>query len=79
MDILTKDENFRKWVESLPDEYWAKKDLSACRMGWDAALEYVAEKIYEAVKIKSLELSQGLGDQYLTIEELQHVIKNKLS
>lgn len=27
---------FRAWVESLPDKHWAKYDLSACRLGWEA-------------------------------------------
>lgn len=34
-----KQENveFRAWVETLPDAHWAKYDLSACRLGWEAA------------------------------------------
>lgn len=35
--MATKDEKFREFVESLPDKYWAKYDLSAVRLGWDAA------------------------------------------
>ena len=30
---------FREWIETLPDDMWAKKDLSACKLGWDAAVE----------------------------------------
>lgn len=28
---------FRAWVESLPPTYWARYDLSAARIGWEAA------------------------------------------
>lgn len=42
--LIKQDLNFNAWVESLPAESWIKKDLSACRMGWDAALEYAAKK-----------------------------------
>ena len=31
------DPEFREWVESLPEKHWAKYDLSAARLGWDAA------------------------------------------
>lgn len=34
--ISEEDKKFRAWVESLPDTHWAKYDLSACRLGWDA-------------------------------------------
>ncbi len=32
---------FKAWVAALPDNYWAKYDLSACRLGWDAAINHV--------------------------------------
>lgn len=28
---------FRAWVDSLPPEYWTRYDLSAARIGWEAA------------------------------------------
>ena len=28
---------FELWVASLPKNYWARYDLSACRLGWEAA------------------------------------------
>lgn len=31
-----KSPEFRKFVEMLPDNYWAKYDLSAVRLGWEA-------------------------------------------
>lgn len=31
------DPEFDAWRDSLPDKHWAKYDLSACRLGWDAA------------------------------------------
>ncbi|OJX17927.1 MAG: hypothetical protein BGO82_17100 [Devosia sp. 67-54] len=33
----TPDAAFDAWVASLPKQSWAKYDLSACRLGWDAA------------------------------------------
>lgn len=33
----TEDAEFSAWVKTLPAATWAKKDLSACRLGWDAA------------------------------------------
>ena len=38
-DLTERNPAFRAWVETFPDEYWAKKDLSACRLGWDAATQ----------------------------------------
>ncbi len=39
----TEIDPFDEWVASLPEKHWAKYDLSACRMGWDAAMQYVEE------------------------------------
>lgn len=36
---------FREWVETLPDETWAKKDLSACRLGWDNGMLRLREEL----------------------------------
>jgi hypothetical protein len=41
--LMTPDQSFRDWVASLPETYWAKKDLSACRLGWDAGVKYADE------------------------------------
>lgn len=30
------DEAFKAWRDSLPQTHWARYDLSACRLGWDA-------------------------------------------
>ena len=38
-DLTERNPAFRAWVETFPDEHWAKKDLSACRLGWDAATQ----------------------------------------
>jgi hypothetical protein len=36
-------EDFRAWVESLPPTYWARYDLSAARIGWEAASKFILE------------------------------------
>lgn len=36
-DWLKTDPEFRAWVDSMPQKYWAKYDLGACRLGWHAA------------------------------------------
>ena len=33
----TPDPDWQAFVDSLPDKYWAKYDLSALRLGWEAA------------------------------------------
>ena len=35
----TTNADFRAWVESLPPLYWSRYDLSAARIGWEAACE----------------------------------------
>lgn len=37
----TTNEDFRAWVESLPPTYWARYDLSAARIGWEAASKFI--------------------------------------
>lgn len=34
----TRNLEFEAWRDSLPEKHWAKYDLSACRLGWEAAL-----------------------------------------
>jgi hypothetical protein len=34
--LTTEDPEFTAWVHSQPAEWWAKSDLSACRLGWAA-------------------------------------------
>lgn len=34
--LADRDPAFRDFVESLPDTHWAKYDLSAMRLGWEA-------------------------------------------
>lgn len=38
-DWMKEDPEFRAWVDSMPDKYWAKYDLGACHLGWFAARE----------------------------------------
>lgn len=47
-----KDKPFRDWVESLSADHWAKYDLSACRLGWDAALNYIANSPTTTTEVK---------------------------
>jgi hypothetical protein len=37
-----EDHRFRLWVEGLPKTHWARYDLSACKLGWNAAVEQQA-------------------------------------
>lgn len=58
--------NFRAWVESLPPEHWARYDLSACRLGWEAALKQtVAQSGDETyyTKNKDADFFESLGDE----------------
>jgi hypothetical protein len=34
--MLENNPTFRAWVETMPDKHWAKYDLMACRLGWEA-------------------------------------------
>lgn len=45
LDSVLAEENpdFRAWVKSLPDTYWARYDLSAARIGWEAACKFILE------------------------------------
>ena len=36
------DQPFARWRDSLPKTHWAKYDLSACRLGFDAGVELAA-------------------------------------
>ena len=57
MSDWNRDDRFDKWVESLPASHWAKYDLSACRLGWDAATN-AADRV-----IKDAEPPQGEDDE----------------
>lgn len=41
----TPNADFRAWVESLPPTYWARYDLSAARIGWEAACKFILENV----------------------------------
>lgn len=34
--LSTPDEEFRAFVAQMPEKHWAKYDLSAVRLGWEA-------------------------------------------
>ena len=44
LGLKSFDKEFRFYVESLPDKHWSKYDLSAVRLGWDAAIKRVRFK-----------------------------------
>lgn len=46
--LETRNDEFRAWAESLPKEYWARYDLSAARIGWEAAKKRSWRPISEA-------------------------------
>lgn len=41
-DVLLREDNpeFNSWVEKQPKNYWAKYDLSALRIGFEAGAKY---------------------------------------
>jgi hypothetical protein len=41
--LATTNPDFRAWVDSLPPAYWARYDLSAARIGWEAASKFILE------------------------------------
>lgn len=41
----TPNPDFRAWVDSLPPTYWARYDLSAARIGWEAASNHIFENV----------------------------------
>lgn len=47
LDSVLMDTNpdFREWVHSLPPTYWARYDLSAARIGWEAACKFISENV----------------------------------
>ena len=40
----TVNPEFREWVGSLPPTYWSRYDLSAARIGWEAAYDNLHRK-----------------------------------
>jgi hypothetical protein len=43
--LATTNPDFRAWVDSLPPTYWARYDLSAARIGWEAASKFIPENV----------------------------------
>ncbi|MCE5310482.1 MAG: hypothetical protein LLG20_22825 [Acidobacteriales bacterium] len=41
----TPNADFRTWVDSLPPSYWARYDLSAARIGWEAAFKFIQANV----------------------------------
>ena len=40
----TVNPEFREWVRSIPPTYWSRYDLSAARIGWEAAYDNLHRK-----------------------------------
>ncbi|UXN69927.1 hypothetical protein N8A98_22410 [Devosia neptuniae] len=57
------DAAFVQWRDSLPDKHWAKYDLSACRLGWEAGRANLSASVVPAApKYDPLGLiAAGLG------------------
>ena len=42
--LVASNLEFEQWVESLPSTYWVRYDISAARVGWEAACKFLSEK-----------------------------------
>lgn len=68
-DWNNEEPEFRAWVNSMPDKYWAKYDLGACRLGWHAArLQYVPERLVP-MSLRAFASADALRD-YCTAQEI---------
>lgn len=44
-DMLTADcPEFTAWAHTMPPKYWARYDISACKLGWAACRKRMALK-----------------------------------
>jgi hypothetical protein len=41
--LVERDPKFESWVALQPPKWWARYDLSAVRMGWEAGKQHVAK------------------------------------
>jgi hypothetical protein len=42
--LSTRNPEFDEWVAGLPPNYWTRYDLSAARIGWEAAIKHNQSK-----------------------------------
>lgn len=58
---------FDEWVKSLPAKHWAKYDLSACKVGWEARQANIEEQV-KVLQQTLLEVShaQQCGAEWYT-------------
>jgi hypothetical protein len=64
LDAVLADTNpdFRAWVDSLPPTYWARYDLSAARIGWEAARKFISENVKEHAPLSAAaSVDYGVG------------------
>ena len=64
-DWLSADPEFDAWVATMPQKYWAKYDLSACRLGWHAhkALQSETRENTDAAP-QAAEYPESLGGRH---------------
>lgn len=61
---------FREWVET-----WAKKDLSACRLGWDAAVAALVDELMKSgAPVLRSEHEYGTG-RYVRVSDINDVVR----
>lgn len=62
---------FRAWAHALPEKHWAKHDISACRMGWDAA-----KANYAQASITTTEYEEALAESIRVKERCNELLKH---
>ena len=64
---------FDAWAQSLPDNYWAKYDLSACKLGWDAALAAQGQSHMVPCPVPNCDFECGICDGVGRVESMVSV------
>lgn len=61
--LKTPSAEFDAWVKSLPYTYWARYDLSACRVGWEAGRAQPRITAEQIAEIKRLADEYGAAER----------------
>ena len=48
MPPADRNPDFDAWVASLPAKSWARYDLSACRLGWEAGVAFEKKRVQDS-------------------------------